>query len=334
MSIKIYPDMTHLRTNDKKYIKSAKKHGVKLKPGVELFKRYLSELDSIEHAYSLARLADEHLWYSLGKNVIFPNDDLLNAAWKAKFDLGRLEDASRIIRTPMKSFVLAMPSHILFDGDELPSPMVTFQRYDFEDRKSAIDGFTEHYSLNTQLQINPNDPAFGENILYIQYQSMKNKELYLCLHTPESEIPRILSSRNVDEYTATIQEMSRGNTVVSGIDLSQDKDEARIQFKLIKLVVSLMVFYCVRPDSISEGLTNYKSSSKPKYSSSPASYGKLVLGGGKYENKFGNKNVMHLRRLSHERYYTKEEHANKERGTRWIVCGADKAPHTQELPED
>lgn len=333
MSVQVYQDIITSTVTSKHIIRAAKAKGFNHKDRTGLLKMYLQgmEMSSGENPslhYDLFRIADEYSWIEDGRKIIFPNDDLLTSAWKSKFDLGRLDGDANFIRTPFPRFVLALPTHIKFDGEELPSPLITFRRYDFENKQVDIDRFLQHYSLKTPMGVNPNDDFFGEQILYIQYQSKLESNLYHCLQLPQSVIPYVLSSKNAEEYLQRLDGCENTLNVKSGF--STTPEQAETQFKLIKLVVSLMVFYCVSPDSITEGLARYKSKATPRYLDKPGSYDKFILGA-EYSST-GRKNAMHLRRLTHERYYRSEEFANTERGTRWIVCGADNTTYTQENP--
>lgn len=341
MSVSIYTGFIDKSILTKKLLKSVKKPNLKRSKD-EVIKSYMQNFQMIYEnnksidpskaslcAYNMFRICDDYAWHMDGKKVIFPNDDLLESAWKANFDLGKVTEGSRFISTPFRNFSIAIPTHMKFDGEVLPSPMVGFYRYNASEKGQIIEDFRNKFDISVPMNIDPDAIYFGENILYIQYQSNINKDMFQCLQVPESNIPFVLASNTVEEYLSRVQVDDIDNTA-SG--LATTPEEARIQFKLMKLTVSLMVFYCVQPSSITEGIGKYKSKSTPKYHSNPMQYQKFALTGETASSRSSDrKNVMHLRRLVAERYYTKDEYKNQERGTRWIVCGADKTPFTQEL---
>ncbi|CAH7187275.1 conserved hypothetical protein [Vibrio chagasii] len=252
--------------------------------------------------------ADEQRWLDSGRESLFvPSTSFLNALGRTKFDI--VETSA--IQPFEKSFVLSVPSDFEINGKKISGILVNW----YESAKEASESMDSFYSkCGIETNLRPVHVNLGSGCIAMMYRVEGEEELSRCL-MPTIMFESALAN-NTDEFIQNIQSFANDFSFQA-----LTVEEYKIQFKLLRTVLSVMVYAQsfgdkavkvglpsnVAPKNIVGGIGVMKSK---KMTLSVSSEFETATSG------FGDR-AAHFRQLMAERYYL-GEHSNKKRGSRII----------------
>jgi hypothetical protein len=180
-------------------------------------------------------LSEERFWETEGNNVIFPESaDVLNNLYRAKYNIENLSG----FQLPFKSFILAMPAGFKIDGFEIPSCLITWEKYRSSEH-SILYPFLDWIKFPRPMEVIHQPSSEDEMELGIIFRDPDQSLAYhrtLCFG---SALPEILKAKDTTEFQAILGNYSFSS--MKGIIDSNDKD-LNTQFRLFKLIAALGVY--------------------------------------------------------------------------------------------
>ncbi|HAS8538353.1 TPA: hypothetical protein I7730_00880 [Vibrio vulnificus] len=252
--------------------------------------------------------ADEQRWLDGGRESLFvPSTSFLLALGRTKFDIA---DTSAI-QPFKKSFVLSVPSDFEINGKKISGVLVNWYE-SANEASEAMDSFYKKCGIEANLR--PVHVDIGSGCLAMMYRVEGDEELSRCL-MPTTMFKAALAN-NTNDFIQEIQSFANEHSFqVLNIE------EYKIQFKLLRTVLSVMVYIQSFGDKILKkglpvntapkdivGGTGVMKSSKMTLSVS-SEFGTSTSG-------FGDR-AAHFRQLLAERYYV-GKHSCKKRGSRIV----------------
>ena len=240
MRISVYKDMLYQASFPGFAIERKMKRSG-MKTPLDRCKSFLSNYDSARGGFSLFRLSDEFSWMENGKNLICIDNDVCDQIIKFK-NPNPLSNQSA--KSPVESFILAIPEDLMVDNVKIPSPLVTYRRYN-KGRDKLLGKFVSTYDLKTPLAINERSLNYDQFLITIMFRSSGIHGQILSVILPEKHIQYIANSDNYQEYSRNMELTKEEGTadifIANGGSLSGE--EAKVQFSLVKLVSNFLLMH-------------------------------------------------------------------------------------------
>lgn len=308
----ICPRLTDKSVNSmKKALRELKKES-----NASVIREFFNYSPHMTHSLDLFIFAEERFWETQGNHVIFPeNVDVLNNLYRAKF---KFENAKGF-DLPFSSFILAMPQGYKIDGYEIPSVLITWEKYRTSEH-SILYPFFDWIKYPRPSEILHQASSADEMELGIIFRDANESMSYhrtLCFG---SALPEILQATSTDEFQKILGNYSQSNIV--GIIPSDDHD-LNVQFRLFKLIAALGVYNLAKEGGCL--ISGFPGSVEPKVIGRDANQ-RLIMStlGNSHPPKSSNQEAAEthyrswfFRQLNDERFY-RNEYKDMKRGSRII----------------
>ncbi|MFK4132211.1 hypothetical protein ACI2KR_07950 [Pseudomonas luteola] len=304
---------------------------LKAKKNNELLKEFFGLSPDMLHSLDLFILAEERFWEMEGNQVIFPESHaVLDNLFRARYQIKNLQ----VFNLPFKSFILAMPHGYKIDGYEIPSCLITWEKYQTSEH-SYLYPFFKWVGLPKPGGIKHQESDPDEMELGIIFQEPGVPMSYQRTLCFGSKVPAILEAKDIHEFAAILGDYSQSN--IRNIVKSNEKD-LQIQFRLFKLIAALGVYNTATGGE--KLISGFPGSVEPKILGRGASQRLVMSTLGNYTSHAEDRTSpdahyrsWHLRQLMDERFY-KGEYSHMPPGSRIVfvkdtVVNGSVSPHTQ-----
>lgn len=254
-------------------------------------------------------LAAEYTWLK-APHAIYPQDiAFVNSMLNAKYTVGQ----GATISFPYESFVLFMPKELKFNNMYATTTLVEICTF-----KQRHVNMNEFHKKATGHHVN--EIVLGEHcteddvVINAFYTDINNSDQLNNMVVPVKMLMELLELNDPNAYAKVLGALpSDESSYTTTVQL--DVDEVKYQQQLLKMIVSMGVYYSAVGDSCLKAgapITNTKKDTPSGVSPTNHTFGGTVK-----RIQGVHTRSMHFRSLVHEKYY-KGEHANKPRGSRWV----------------
>lgn len=239
-------------------------------------------------------MSAEAAWEDSGMHALFVEQKDIDALLKGKYSLNKLP----ALFTPYKSFALCLPAEFSVEGIKPGGGVLVSTYPDMADYDKVLRTALEKVGVEG-VEPPEEQRQQGSNIMTMTYLGADNAHVVLSYYGEQLE--SLFNSKNFAEY----KQHSNSLSISSPLDMDLDEGEQKLQYTLVKLVLSISIFAMAKPDSIVSGFPKAKGFVLDGTIGDGVSSSSLTA-------SFKRRSVTEhyrswfLRQLSHEKYYQGE----------------------------